>query len=226
MHIFLMENTFVSVTHDEAEEYSFRESDDTLGKCGADVITSGKEGRSFPFVGMSVELDTGIGKGWVSFAVITNDDLPAACVFLQRKINESIQEGRPANVSFKITPDIERVAWLWDEAWPVPGTQYSKCMEPLRQLRGASHVTITEERNACNTATLGIGDPPLSAKETMELVAIHSSNGDHHFRAGAFRPAIEEYRACIRIIQSCAFKEDELEEEMVYRLSEGVSVGE
>ena len=225
MNIFLMENTFVSVTHDTGEIYPFS-FDDTLHKCGAVEIAGSHPDHRFPFVGMSVKLNTGISKRWVAIAVITADDLPAACVFLQRKINDSIQEGRSAQLAFTISPDIETVAWLWDEAWPVPGTQYSKCMEPLRQLRGASHVTITEDRNACDTATLAIGDPQLSAKETMDLVASYAENGDHYFFADAFRPSIEEYRTCIRIIQSCAFKEDELGERMVCRRFEGLSARE
>ena len=190
------------------------------------MIAACQAARAFPFVGMSIGFDSGLGRKNSIDVVFTVDDLPAACVCLQRKINQSIEAAGYPYLAFRISPEVERVAYLWDEAWPVPGTQYNKCLEPLRQIRGASQVSVFEERNACYTAILDIVDPQLSPKETMDLVAMSWDQGDDQFLAGAFKLAIDEYKAAFHTIQRCAFKRNGLDEEIVGGRFSGLTAGE
>ena len=251
MDVFLEENTLVSLEYDvsrgshpifeepepweaSADAYPYWEDLDPLndsrsshlGVCGVAVINESRAVETCPFVGMSIELDSHLGRAHTRMALFTVDDLPAACVSIQRKIDDAIQGSGHPHLTFKINPEIERVTYLRDQASPVPGSQYSKCLEPLGQIRGVSKVSVFEERDACYTATLGIGRPQLSAKESMDLVAADWKQAHQHRLAGSFRSAIGGWQAALHTIQRGAFKGDGLNEKMVGGRFDGLSAGQ
>ena len=251
MDVFLKENTLVSLEYDvsrgshsifeepepweaSADAYPYWETleprnnftSGRLGACGVAVITQTRAVETCPFVGMSIELDSRLGRAYTRMALFMVDDLPAACVSIQRKINDAIQGLGHPHLTFRINPEIERVAYLGDQAWPVPGSQYSKCLAPLGQLRGVSKVSVFEERDACYTATLGIGGPQLSAKESMDLVVAHGDQAHQHRLDGSFRSAIDGWQTALGTIRRRAFEEDGLNEQMVGGHFDGLSAGQ
>ena len=157
----------------------------------------------------------------------TADDLPAACVYLQRKIQESNNNSRDAYLRVVACPCmIEAASLLEDHASPKVGTKLSKCLEPLRHLRGASQVDIDGPTSHYTAALIAaITDRRRNAKETMDLVVAHMDRGDQHLLRGASRLAITEYKNGCHTIESRVFDEMETNEELLGGRFHGLLAG-
>ena len=157
----------------------------------------------------------------------TAADLPAACVYLQRRIQEANNNSRDAYLRVVACPCmIEAASLLQDHASPKVGTKLSKCLEPLRHLRGASQVDIDGHTSHYTAALIAaITDRRRSAKETMELVAAHMDRGDQYLLQGASRLAIAEYKNGCHAIESRGFDQMETNEELVGGRFHGLPAG-
>ena len=157
----------------------------------------------------------------------TAADLPAACVYLQRRIEEANNNSRDAYLRVLACQCmIEAASLLKDHASPKVGTKLSKCLEPLRHLRGASQVDIDGLTSHYTAALIAaITDRRRSAKETMNLVVAHMDRGDQHLLRGASRLAITEYKNGCHAIESRVFDEMETNEELVGGRFHGLLAG-
>ena len=87
---------------------------------------------------------------------------------------------------------------------PVPGTKLIKCLEPLRNVRGANFVKIDGPGQRAYLAEIEatmLGNC-LSAAELMELVGKHFDCGDIALREGNLKVAMIEYKAALCTIRS------------------------
>ena len=180
-----------------------------------------------PFA-MSIDMVDGFDddEGSMNF-VFTADDLPAACVYIQRKIHESSDNSHRVYMYVETCPSVvEAARLLQDDASPRRGTKLSKCLEPLRQIRGASQVVIDGNTSHYTTAlAAAMTDRRPSPIETMDLVAAHFDRGDQYLLTGAPRRSITEYKAAFQAIQRGVFNGVESNEEVVGGRFNGLSAG-
>ena len=155
--------------------------------------------------------------GVYMFFVFTANDLPAACVYLQRRIQESIDDSRDVYIHMETCLCIvEAASLLPDDASPKLGTKLSKCLEPLRHIRGADQVDIDGPTSHYTAALIAaMTDRRRSAKENMDMVAAHFDHGDQYLLQGASRRAITEYKTACYAIDSGIFDETGINTELV-----------
>lgn len=233
--LFQRENTFVSLRHNM--DYNWT-SDPNLRKCGVAVLARGNRARVFPAIGMVIELNVDGGRYYAETGrdrprtiseVFTVDDLPAACVCLQRLISyPDHHSSKTVNIRVTISSSIDRAEGAWYDRRPVAGSKLFRCLEPLRRIRDATRVEIYSPGcvSYIDDLETTMCDWQLSVKETMELVVAHFDRGDHHYVSGALRPAIAEYKAALRTLPSGTFDEhaeDEAFEDMVGGRFDGLS---
>ena len=246
MDLFLRENTFVSLRHNMDYDWG---GDPKLRKCGVAILARGNRARAFPAIGMAIELDvdrrwyyaeTGRRRPRTRVEVFTVDDLPAACVCLQRLISgpDNIlppvisfpdhRISKAVNIRVTVSSGINRADCAWYDRRPVAGSKLFRCLEPLRRVRHASRVEIYSPGCVSYIDDLEamMCGWPLSVKETMDLVVAHFDRGDQHYLSGALKPAIAEYKAALRTLPKGTFdekEEDEAFEDMVGGRFDGLS---
>ena len=216
MDLLMRENTLVSLTCTiEAAPLDCWARPRTWRGHGVAVFAVFDTAPPPPYIGMNIGLDTGLEEHKLITVLFAANDLPAACVSLQQMINESIQEARQSRLTVEISPEIEKDTYHRDGAWPVPGSPYSKCLEPLRQLRRARMATVSEKRQAYFKALLAVDDPQLIVQERMDLVTTHFEQANVHILAGAYKSAISESKAALRTINSGPFEDLDVAELML-----------
>ena len=137
------------------------------------------------------------------YFVFTADDLPAACVYLQRKIWESNDSSGNAYIRVRTYPCVIETGCLpLDDAPPKLEIIRSKCLEPLMQIRCANQVDIDGPTSDGTAALIAaMTDRRLRPREILDLVASHLDRGDQYVLRGAFRRAITEYKAGCHTIE-------------------------
>ena len=118
-NVFIQENSFIMITHEALEPCWYSEI--KLEECGAVVLARASWARSFPKnnIAMSIDVKAGyidestanlingeFGRRYTS--IIAVEDLPAACVALQRKIFEHDAHSRNVEISIRISPQLEK----------------------------------------------------------------------------------------------------------------------
>ena len=159
--------------------------------------------------------------------LFTADDLPAACVYLQRAIQDLNDNSSDVYIDLETCPCIiETACLLQDDASPRVETKLSKCLEPLKHIRGVSQVDMDGPTSHYTAALVAaMTDRRRSAKETMDLIAAHTDRGDHYLLQGASRRAITEYKAGCHAIESRVFDEMETNEELIGGRFNGLLAG-
>ncbi|KAL8795152.1 MAG: hypothetical protein Q9195_002307 [Heterodermia aff. obscurata] len=161
------------------------------------------------------------------YFVFPADDLPAACVYLQRKIQESNDNSGDVNIRVQTCPSvIETASLLQDGASPKVESKLSKCLEPLKQIRGANQVDIDGPTSHYTAALIAaMTDQRRSVKETMDLVAAHFDRGDQYLLEGARRRAITEYKTACLAMEMGVFDETEVNKVLIGGRFHGLLAG-
>ena len=205
MEIFEQENLLVSITYETYEtRWSYRGG---VGDQSVAVIATGDQARSFPGIAMSIDFDAGyqpaIGNSGQRekrhTAVLAIEDLPAACATLQQKLTNYNTGSIAVAIRVTISNQVGKTSMISKDGVPVPGSKLSKCLNPLRQLRGAHLVEISGPTSASYKAdTIAImSGRRLSANEAMQLIGAHLDQGDKVFLANQLELAIKDYQAAL-----------------------------
>ena len=199
-----------------------------LVECGVKIVGREDFDCPNPPFAMSIDMVNGFDpdEGSINF-VFPADDLPEACVYIQRKIYEANDGSHKAYIYVETCPSVRETArLLQDDASPRRGTRLSKCLEPLRQIRGASQVVI-DGNTSHYTATLAAAmtDRLHSPNETMSLVSTHFDHGDQYLLSGAPRRALTEYKAACHAIQRGFFDATGVNEEVAGGRYDGLRAG-
>lgn len=158
---------------------------------------------------------------WFCFAV---QDLPDACAAMQRIINELCGAGRDVKLYIKADqdgrPETEARA-------PASEILLSRCLEPLRSLRGASHVEIESRASHGYMAALvaAMTERRPSAAETMGLVAAHFDDGDGLLSSGDAKAALAAFRTGYRVLSRGGFDDMGKVEKIVGGRYDGLLAG-
>ena len=224
------------ITHEALEPCWYSEI--KLEECGAVVLARASWARSFPKnnIAMSIDVKAGyidestanlingeFGRRYTS--IIAVEDLPAACVALQRKIFEHDAHSRNVEISIRISPQVGKVSIRSRDGSPATGTKLHRCLKPLRALRWIYQADINgcENEPYLGDITATMCGNPLSAAETMTLVAEHVNRGDKALVEGAAHAAIDVYKDAINILDSSAFHDLESDEVLQDGMFKGVT---
>ncbi|KAL8797319.1 MAG: hypothetical protein Q9195_000473 [Heterodermia aff. obscurata] len=202
------------------------------------VLPQYSKASACPAMGMSIELAVTRGKVRGDndevrdllrlpnmVQAFTLDDLPAACVTIQRNIDEAVKWSQKVYIRIVVSSGIDRMEGLSDDLCPVPGSKLRRCLEPLRQLRDVCQVDLLVDgcpAYADNLANTMCGWR-RTAKEIMDLAVTHFDRGDDHFHRKSPKSAIDEYKAALHTIRSGSFDEKEFGREMIGGRFDGFS---
>lgn len=162
-----------------------------------------------------------------TYFVFAADDLPTACVYLQRKIQES--NNRSGDVYIRVEtcpPVVETACPFQDGVSSILDTKLRRYLEPLEQIRGASQVDIDGHPGHDAVALIAsMTDRRRSAREIMDLVAAHFDRGDQYLLDGASEWAITEYKAACRAMERGVFDDMEVNDELFGGRFDGLRAG-
>ena len=225
--IFERENTYVRITWRSAGVYDSWY--DKLRRCG--VVTNYTRHGLVPpstLIRMTLEIKkinatTGltIEHPDLHTCIITVEDLPASCIFLQRQLREYKQF--EFNLSFRMT------------IHPSPGDQFSgiptstlnTLLKPLSTIRGADQVRISgsDSRVPSDEIMATMRALPPSAQDVMNLVGLHYDRGDIASADGNPALAISEHKTALDTLRAAYFSESEKNEKLMEGRFRGMLAG-
>ena len=135
--------------------------------------------------------------------VIPVEDLPAACVGLQKKIQTYNGNDRTVDISLR-------------GYHQVPTTKQARFLEPLRQLRGVTSVIeYGPGWPSLKDVASAMCGQPFKPNETMAMVGKFINEGDEAAGQAKLELAIARYKAALNTISSRTFEGNEKEEVLV-----------
>ena len=137
-------------------------------------------------------------------SVVSVNDLGDVCVHIQYKIAFYQHLSYAVRIRIKISTHVEEVSAVLNDGQPVPGYQLIKCLEPLRQIRGANFVEIDGPGHHSYLAEIKatmLENRP-SAAELMELAGNQIDQGENAFGEGNLEVAVAEYKVALRTMRS------------------------
>lgn len=176
------------------------------------MLAKADQARAFPKIGMSIDVDAGIQRGTEAneseqrtVSVITIEDLPAVCVWLQHTINDRNLGSPIVDIRLDVASHLAEVVQTSDDGRPIRGSKLYRCLDLLRRVRGANSVGIGGyEVPLFNDGGIAVMcQPELDAKQTMMLVGVYLNQGEKAMLEGTTRQAITKYKAALHTVRSC-----------------------
>ena len=131
------------------------------------------------------------------------EDLPTACVELQKKIQTYTRNNRTVEISLR-------------GYHQVPTTKQARFLEPLRLLRGVASVNeYGPSWPSLKDVAFAMCGQPFKPNETMDMVRTFIKEGDEVMGQAKFELAIARYKAALNTISSRTFEGNEKEEVVV-----------
>ena len=212
--------TFISI-HDNVDPYDIFGNSTKLKDYGVAIVAEGDQARAFPMIGMSIDIEVGderhngddgsLAERQVS--VFELEDLPFACVYLQRKTDRDRLDSQGPKFHISINNRIADTPAATKDTRPAAKSKLGRCIDALSRIRGARNVKIDgpispfcevdTESNMCRSR--------LTATEAMSMVETHHDCGDKAWMKDDLKSAIAEYKAALSVILLSDFRENDYE---------------
>ena len=218
LDLFEGELTFISLIHDNFDRYPCCRASAELRGYGVAVVAEGNQARAFPMIGMSIDFDAGnrppiredgsLAEREVS--VFALEDLPFACVYLQRKMPVYTYFSSKAKLRISINNRMADTPAATKDTRPAAKSKLGRCIDTLSRLRGAGLVKIDGPLSpACEIDTeSAMCRYRLTATEVMNMVEAHYDSGDKAWMKDDLESAIAEYKEALCVIRSRKFYEE------------------
>ena len=186
---------------------------------GVVVFARGAQARTFPAVGMAVNFGDGDPPRFYADVppderpriVFLLEDLAAACISLQRKVDWYGRHSPNLDIRITLSPQLRHISSAFQHGFPVPGSKLWKCFDPLRNLRGASFMGIDGLASPSHTtSTLAkMREGPPDPRTFVAMIEVRMDRGGQALLQGDIESSIDLYKATLNTVQARSLDEDE-----------------
>lgn len=211
MDLFQRENVLVSMTYDN-EVYRWNTE---LRDCGVAIVAKHDQARACPTIGLIIDLNandqatdnTTDSREQRATSLFMLEDLSAACIFLQRRMDRYNSRFQNSNIRVTVCPRVVAVSNGSEGDWLLPKTQASRYLGPLWHVHGATRVEIDGPVDPTyRAATIAsMCGRRLKAKEYMRMVGAQFDEGDKASNEDGLWTAIAAYKAALMTIRGSSF---------------------
>ena len=227
LDLFKRENTFISIIFDDV-------FDNVLRPSGVAVLAEDTQARAFPATSMTIAIDVDESEYYTNSSRATRrmslfllEDLPAACVSLQHQTVWHNSHSRNLDFHITLNRHLGDIPSLFGDGLPVPGSKLWKCLDPLRNIRGANFVSIDGLADISYTTAImaKLREGPLDSKKLIAMIEAQLDQGDQALLGGDLVSAIDIYKATLNTVRACSLNEDEQHEVIVSGRFQDIQAG-
>lgn len=220
LNLFQRENIFVSLSSDLSAR--FDSIGDELSKYGVPIIYCCHQASVCPAIRMTIDIDgsdqptAGVSRseGRRATCMFMIEDLPAACTFLQSKVDDL--DGR-SSIGITVNRRVQADSDSPEPGWFFPKTKVDQYLGPLCRVHGVNRVEIYGPLHPTDKATTiasMCGRRP-KANEFMRIFGAQFDEGDKASNEGRLWAAIAAYKAALLNLRGSSFDGDENDEQLV-----------
>ena len=188
-------------------------------KSAFEVLAVGAQARTFPAVGMAIDFGAGdpthfymdVPPAERPKIVFLLEDLPAACINLQRKVDWYGRHSPNLDIRITLSPHLGHRSSVFQHGFPVPGSKLWECFDPLRNVRGANFVGIDGIASLSHTTSIlaKVREGPPDPRTFVAMIEARIDQGSQAPLQGDLESTIDLYKATLNTVRARYLDEDE-----------------